>query len=681
MLSRALLCLALALAAGVRADAPEEEDHVLVLRKDNFDEALAAHKFLLVEFYAPWCGHCKALAPEYAKAAGKLKAEGSEIRLAKVDATEESDLAQQYGVRGYPTIKFFKNGDTASPKEYTAGREADDIVNWLKKRTGPAATALSDGAAAESLVESSEVAVIGFFKDVESDFAKQFLLAAESIDDIPFGITSNSDVFSKYQLDKDGVVLFKKFDEGRNNFEGEVTKENLLSFIKHNQLPLVIEFTEQTAPKIFGGEIKTHILLFLPKSESDYDGKLSNFKKAAERFKGKILFIFIDSGHTDNQRILEFFGLKKDECPAVRLITLEEEMTKYKPESEELTAEKIAEFCDRFLEGKIKPHLMSQELPEDWDKQPVKVLVGRNFEEVAFDEKKNVFVEFYAPWCGHCKQLAPIWDKLGETYKEHDSIVIAKMDATANEVEAVKVHSFPTLKLFPASADRTVIDYNGERTLEGFKKFLESGGQDGAGGDDVSAPEPWARGSGPRGLGLQESPAPSPGCPQELCPASLAACQPGAWGQREAGGGGSQFTGPPTCSAAGLGVLSPVSQAANGFLLSNLIASGGVSSRFYVPGVHPRFLGGAGRQDGCWGGGRTAGCLCRPVTPTALGPLQSRPQPCLVWGAPRVPLQWEPHFPPSREGCRAAPRLGPPSPGAGLLGRWPPACSPGLSAL
>ena len=68
----------------------------------------------------------------------------------------------------------------------------------------------------------------------------------------------------------------------------------------------------------------------------------------------QILFIFIDSDHTDNQRILEFFGLKKEECPAVRLITLEEEMTKYKPESDELTAEKIEEFCHRFLEGKIK---------------------------------------------------------------------------------------------------------------------------------------------------------------------------------------------------------------------------------------------------------------------------------------------------------------------------------------
>ncbi|KAM4031051.1 protein disulfide-isomerase [Anomaloglossus baeobatrachus] len=485
MLPSAVLVVVFSLLGGclVRADIPEEND-VLVLKKDTFDKALENND-LLVEFYAPWCGHCKALAPEYEKAAKTLKEEGSTIRLAKVDATEESELAQEYGVRGYPTIKFFKNGDKSSPKEYTAGREAADFINWLKKRTGPAAATLADDAAVAALIEASDVAVIGFFKDAECDLAKAFLQAAESVDDVPFGITSSDAAFSKYDVEKDNIVLFKKFDEGRNNYEGEATKEQVLNFIKSNQLPLVIEFTEQTAPKIFGGEIKTHILLFLPKSASDYQDKLDNFKKAATSFKGKILFIFIDSDHTDNQRILEFFGLKKEECPAVRLITLEEEMTKYKPETDDLSADKIKDFCERFLDGKVKPHLMSQDVPEDWDKNPVKVLVGKNFEEVAFDEEKSVFIEFYAPWCGHCKQLAPIWDQLGEKFKDNKNIVIAKMDSTANEIEAVKIHSFPTLKYFPAGTDKKVVDYNGERTLDGFSNFLTSGGQDGAENEDL----------------------------------------------------------------------------------------------------------------------------------------------------------------------------------------------------
>lgn len=68
----------------------------------------------------------------------------------------------------------------------------------------------------------------------------------------------------------------------------------------------------------------------------------------------QILFIFIDSDIEDNQRILEFFGLKKEECPAIRLITLEDEMTKYKPESDAITAEGITEFCTQFVEGKLK---------------------------------------------------------------------------------------------------------------------------------------------------------------------------------------------------------------------------------------------------------------------------------------------------------------------------------------
>jgi len=88
------------------------------------------------------------------------------------------------------------------------------------------------------------------------------------------------------------------------------------------------------------------------------------------------------------------------------------------------------------------------------------------------DETKDVLVEFYAPWCGHCKKLAPIYDELATKLKVNPNILIAKMDSTANEAEGVNVSGFPTLKYYPAN-NKSAVDYNGERTLEGFLKFLK----------------------------------------------------------------------------------------------------------------------------------------------------------------------------------------------------------------
>jgi len=191
------------------------------------------------------------------------------------------------------------------------------------------------------------------------------------------------------------------------------------------------------------------------------------------------LFVFVNIDVDENSRITEFFGLQKEDFPAVRLISLAEQLVKYKPDVAELNPEKLRVFIDDYLAGKLKPHLNTQDVPKDWDAAPVKVLVGKNFEEVAMDKTKDVLVEFYAPWCGHCKKLVPIYDELAEKFqKSHPDVVIAKMDSTANEVESVRVDSFPTIKLF-REGDNKVIDYNGERTLEGMSKFLESGGEHG----------------------------------------------------------------------------------------------------------------------------------------------------------------------------------------------------------
>jgi protein disulfide-isomerase A6 len=112
--------------------------HVLALDPSNFDTAVlspaALSKGRLVEFYAPWCGHCKSLAPTYEKLGLAFEGESS-VLIAKVDADAHRELGSKYGVSGFPTIKFFPPGKS-EPEDYEGGRDLKDFIEFINLNTG-----------------------------------------------------------------------------------------------------------------------------------------------------------------------------------------------------------------------------------------------------------------------------------------------------------------------------------------------------------------------------------------------------------------------------------------------------------------------------------------------------------------------------------------------------------------
>jgi len=107
-------------------------DDVVTLTDDNFEQlVLKGDDTWLVEFYAPWCGHCKNLAPEWARAATEVKEKSEgQVKLGALDATQHQRMASKYGVRGYPTIKVFRRGfKDEAPIDYQGGRDASSIAS------------------------------------------------------------------------------------------------------------------------------------------------------------------------------------------------------------------------------------------------------------------------------------------------------------------------------------------------------------------------------------------------------------------------------------------------------------------------------------------------------------------------------------------------------------------------
>ncbi|KAL4785822.1 thioredoxin-like domain-containing protein [Aspergillus varians] len=465
------LSLLAAAAAVSAADESETPSDVVSLTKDTFNDFLAEHDLVLAEFFAPWCGHCKALAPKYEEAATELKAKN--IPLVKVDCTAEEDVCREQEVSGYPTLKVFRGPDVVKP--YQGARQADAIVSYMVKQSLPAVSTVTEETL-EDFKTLDKIVIVGYFAEEDKDSTEAYTAFAESQrDNYLFASTIDAAIASAEGVKQPSIVLYKDFDERKATYDGVLDSEALLSWVKTASTPLVGE----VGPETYSGYITAGIPLayIFAESEEERTKFAEDFKPIAEKHRGAINIATIDAkafgAHAGN------LNLDPKTFPAFAIQDPAKNAKYPYDQTKEISAKDIGKFIQQVLDGKVDPSIKSEPIPEAQD-GPVSVVVAHSYKDIVIENDKDVLLEFYAPWCGHCKALAPKYDELAELYAKNkefaSKVTIAKIDATANDVPD-SITGFPTIKLFPAGSKDTPIEYSGSRTVEDLANFVKENGK------------------------------------------------------------------------------------------------------------------------------------------------------------------------------------------------------------
>lgn len=138
---------------------------VLDLVPSNFDSVALSGKPALVEFFAPWCGHCKTLAPVFEELAQTFQHASNKVSIAKVDADAERSLGKRFGIQGFPTIKYF-DGKSEVPEDYKGGRDLESLSKFVAEKTSASPKVKTVKSDVQALTDATFDKVVGKDKDV-----------------------------------------------------------------------------------------------------------------------------------------------------------------------------------------------------------------------------------------------------------------------------------------------------------------------------------------------------------------------------------------------------------------------------------------------------------------------------------------------------------------------------------
>ena len=378
------------------------QGEVINIDDETFEEALETFPIIMIKFYAPWCGHCKAMAEDYKEAARIIEERGLPFVLGEINAEANPVSKSENNIEGYPTLKLFVHGKSVP---YNGDRSTKGIIDFIESRT-QAPKRLEN---AQQIKEELERGGISVFIFAERDSEVQTIgrELSKAMEGIRFFDVESAELLSS--LEETGnlpqIILIKNFDEKKNVLKEDLTVEKVRNFIEVKSEPLIGSFDELHSEKIFGGNSPAMILF------RDMDGIIDeklegDFRKLAEVKKvTKSYFIISDLKVDLAWRVANYLGVKEEQMPIIYIIQMEGGIKKYIMDKEyPMNLEGMTKFYEDWKNHEISASMKSQPIPEKQE-GAVFTLVGKSYFKEVLRSGKDVLIKFYAPWCGHCKAV------------------------------------------------------------------------------------------------------------------------------------------------------------------------------------------------------------------------------------------------------------------------------------
>lgn len=448
---------------------------------------------VLVEFYAPWCGHCKQFEPVYE---GLARSVGTDpqfagVTVAKCDATKHKDIAQRYGIRSYPTLKLIKSSPEAVP--YSGDRSHSDLVDFLRAHAAGIPELGNAPEAAGEFVEATHrarrhavVAYVGTSGEIHASLMTNLEQVAPSLahgSRIDVAVIRKKhetlgEGFAIYSAgDKVGTSQWVSTDEASGLSQELFSRKIITLATPPVQLYAGKELIRRTLESGFDhAMIVFEDLRFLEDAVATVSSVVDE-----GGMRGNVACIVVPSSE---DKVLEALNVKLTDLPVVKMLDATSGIStlrQYLYPGDKLEKAGLVEFQHQVRQqeaGHLR-ELKSQRDKKEHHRGPLFEVVGYDFHERVVNSKDDALVMFYAPWCPHCRRFMNDFRMMAKRYSEISTIKFFRIDATDNEVEFPGIDDitgYPTFYLInnEAAGERQAIKHSGKVHFDDLEAFLQA---------------------------------------------------------------------------------------------------------------------------------------------------------------------------------------------------------------